>query len=263
VTAPLLDPDGVLHVSGVVDGPRCDAICAAIERSRSRVSEFYGVLSPAGDPQVDSDLFVWPHDDEYRSLVADGPLARLASALLDAPNVVFVEDQWFVSAPGAATPSPWHQDGPYYNLDRPFLTLWLALDDAPPEAALRVVAGSHRAGAWYAPVEFSTTLVTTLGSTALPPVPDVDADPSADVRHFDVRRGDVVALHSDALHAAGGVALPTVFRRLSTRWAHPDTRYVDRGPQVASFWRQLPHGLRDGDLLACDQFPLIAAGTSS
>lgn len=258
-----LAADGVVLIEGVMDGASCDAICAAIERSRQRPSEHYGLLSPPGEARVDSDLFVWLHDEEYRHIVVTGTLATVAASLLGTSDVVFVEDQWFASAAGATTPSPWHQDGPYYNIDRPFLTLWLALDDAPAAAALRVVPGSHRTGVWYAPVEFSTTLVTTGGSGSLPPAPDVDADAALDVRRFDVRRGDVVALHSDALHAAGGVALPGVFRRLSTRWAPPDARYVDRGAQAASFWRVLPHGRRDGDLLAGDQFPLIATGIAS
>lgn len=259
----VLDADGAVLVPGAVDEATCAAICDGIVRSRTRTSPFYGRLSREGEPVVDSDLFVWMTDPDYRAAVLGGPLPALAAELLGTADVVFVEDQWFESTPGAATPSPWHQDAPYYHIDRPFLTLWLALDDAPASAALRVVAGSHRSGAWYAPVEFSTTLVTTGGSATLPPAPDADADPELPVRRFDVRRGDVIALHSDALHAAGGTALPHTFRRLSTRWASPDARFLDRGPQAASFWGILPHGLRDGDPIAGAQFPLLAIGSSS
>ena len=52
---------------------------------------------------------------------------------------MLVEDQWFCSEPGAISRSPWHQDHPYYNLDRPFVTIWVTLDDVTADAALRVV----------------------------------------------------------------------------------------------------------------------------
>ena len=89
-----------------------------------------------------------------RDVLFTSALARLAATLLGGDAVVLVEDQWFASAPGADTASPWHQDEPYYNIDGAFVTLWLALDDAPAGAALSVVAGSHRWGRTFAPVAF-------------------------------------------------------------------------------------------------------------
>ena len=173
--------------------------------------------------------------------------------------VVLVEDQWLASAPGASTGSPWHQDAPYYNIAGEFLTLWLALDAAGPDAALRVVEGSHR-GPIFAPVEFATTR-TTIGEDRSelrePPPVDPEAD-GATVLRWSVAPGDVVVLHSGVLHAAGGAPVADRwFRRLSVRYARPSARYLDRGPTAASFWRSLPHGLRDGDPLACATFPLI------
>ena len=49
----------------------------------------------------------------------ESPVVELAASLLERDQVVLIEDQWFSSAPGASTPSPWHQDEPYYHLDRP------------------------------------------------------------------------------------------------------------------------------------------------
>ena len=146
---------------------------------------------------------------------------------------------------------------PYYNIAGEFLTLWLALDAAGPDTALRVVEGSHR-GPIFAPVEFATTR-STIGEDRselrAPPPVDPEAD-GARVLRWSVAPGDVVALHSGVLHAAGGAPVADRwFRRLSVRYARPSARYVDRGPTAASFWRLLPHGLRDGDPLACATFP--------
>jgi hypothetical protein len=254
-----LDAVGAVHVPGVLDATWIARLHRAIERCRATPGEHYGVLSQPGSPTVDSDLFRWFDDPDLHAVLHDSPLPALAADLLGVDEVVAVEDQWFASAPGATTASPWHQDDPYYNIDRGFLTVWVALDDAPAGAALRVVAGSHRWGRLFAPVEFAADRSTIGAAGDLERVPDVDAG-SFDVRGWDCVAGDVIALHSRTLHAAGGEPIDgRPFRRLSTRWATADARYVDRGAHVASFWSTLPHGRVDGDLLACATFPLVRA----
>lgn len=252
-----LEEVGAVHVSGVLDDRWIVRLHAAIERCQAAPGEHYGVLSRPGEPVVDSDLFRWFDDPDLHAVVHDSPLPALAGALLGAEEVVAVEDQWFASAPGATTASPWHQDDPYYNIDPGFLTVWVALDDAPAASALRVVPGSHRWGRLFAPVEFAASRSTIGAPGALEPVPDVEDGPF-EVRGWDVAAGDAIALHSRTLHAAGGAPIAgRPFRRLSTRWAAGDARYRDRGPHVASFWSTLQHGRVDGDLLACDTFPIV------
>ena len=225
----------------------------AIERCRARPGEHYGVLSAPGEPLVDSDLFRWFDDPDLHAVLHESPLPALAGELLGAECVVAVEDQWFASMPSATTATKWHQDDPYYNIDRGFLTIWVALDDAPAAAALRVVPGSHRWGRLFAPVEFAADR-TTIGVAPVTSsrCPTSTAAATTCVG-WDVAAGDAVALHSRTLHAAGGAPLAgRPFRRVSTRWASGDARYVDRGPHVASFWHVLrprsapgrPPGLR-------------------
>lgn len=259
-----LERDGAVVVPGLLDREWCDRLHDAIERTRSAASVHYGVLSPEGTARVDSDLFRWTDDPVIGALTSASPLVDLAATLLGSDDVVLIEDQWFCSEPGATTPSPWHQDGPYYNLDRPFLTVWITLDDIDEGAALRVVPGSHATGVTYAPVEFSAG-EATIGASDLEPVPDVDADPDRfPVQTWTLSAGDAVAFDSRLLHATGPAPIADrPFRRISTRWADPSTRYLDRGTQAASFWRVLPHGLVDGDPVACDVFPIrrtVAAG---
>jgi hypothetical protein len=248
---------GAVHLPGVLDEHWISRLHAAIERCRAAPGEHYGVLSRPGEPLVDSDLFRWFDDPDLRAVLHESPLPALAASLLDADEVVAIEDQWFASAPSAATASPWHQDDPYYNIDRPFLTVWVALDAAPAAAALRVVPGSHRWGRSFAPVEFAATRSTIGATGALEPVPDV-AGGSFEVLGWDVAAGDAVALDSRVLHAAGGAPIDgRPFRRLSTRWVDGGARYAERGPHVAAFWSILPHGLTDGDLLAGETFPVV------
>ena len=122
---------------------------------------------------------------------------------------MLIEDQWFASEAGATTPSPWHQDEPYYRLDRPFLTIWVTLDDIDEGGSLRVVPWFARTGERYAMVEFSATGRTIDPAGLGSPVPDVEADPERyDVRSWSLRAGDAIALSSRTLHATGPGALP-------------------------------------------------------
>lgn len=254
-----LQARGVVVVPGLLDERWCQRLHNAIDRGRASPSQFYGVLSGPGELRVDSDLFRWFDDPDIAEVTRSSELPGLGAELVGADSAILIEDQWFASEPGAVSASPWHQDHPYYNLDRPFVTIWVTLDDVAADAALRVVAGSHAAGITYAPIEFSTDRATIGGQSDLEPVPDVDADPERfPVTTWDLRAGDAVAIDSRTLHATGvRESAARDFRRISTRWAHPDTRYLDLGQQAAVFWKLLPHGLTTGDPVAGDIFPLI------
>jgi hypothetical protein len=252
--------DGAVMIPGLLDDTWCERIRSAIDRCRVAPGPHYGVLSPAGAPRVDSDLFRWADDPDLRALTHDSPLVDAAAAMLGSPEVVLIEDQWFASATGAGTPSPWHQDEPYYRLDRPFLTIWVTLDAVSADGSLRVVPGSHATGELYAPVEFAADGSTIDEATArLPPVPDIDADPDRyPVWSWDLQPGDAIALDSRTLHATGRTTATREFRRVSTRWAHPDTRYQRRVTSTAMFWDTIDHGLHDGDPIAGRAFPLVS-----
>lgn len=251
----LLD-DGVVVLRGLLSAAWCARLHAAIDRCRAEPGPHYGVLSPPGSVRVDSDLFRWRDDPDIYAVTHASGLPDAAADLLGERDVVLIEDQWFASEPGATTPSPWHQDEPYYRLDRPFLTIWVTLDDITADASLRVVPGSHL-GTIYAPVEFSATSATIERGDALEPVPDVD-DAGLEVWSWDLAAGDAIALDSRALHATGRGALDRPFRRFSTRWASPQIRYRNRPTGTATFWDVLAPELRDGDAIVGEVFPLIS-----
>lgn len=246
--------DGFIVLHSVLDAAARRALVDAIDASRASPSSNYRVLSAAGMPRVDSDLF---RSDlgAIHELSRSSLLPRAAAGLLGSgTEVVFVEDQWFASGPGASTVSPWHQDSPYYAIDSPFVTMWCPIDPVPEAAALRVVPGSHRWGKHFAPVEFAAEAATlSAGSHRLDPVPDIRPEAAVVARAC---AGDVVAFDARLLHSAGGY-VDHDFRRFSLRYAGPDARFVRPAWPIASFWDELPHGLQDGDPLACTMFPLI------
>lgn len=242
-----LSVHGIAYHPGLLPADRCATLLTAVRRARATPSPSYRCLSPAGTPKLESDLFRWRDVPEIRDLVTDPLLLAPVRACLGTEDPIVLEDQWFWSEAGSATPSPWHQDEPYHPLDRPFLTIWIPLTPVPPGLGLKGVAGSHL-GTIHAPVEFSAQEATLTGD-----VPARAPDPAGRrVVDPSCRPGDAVLLDSRTLHAAGG-ACDTDFVRLSIRYAHPDTARSDRPWPTAQFWDE--YAWAPGETLPPDAFP--------
>ena len=242
--------DGVAHVRGLIGPDQQAVLREAIEYCRANPGPNFRTLSPEGKPVVQSDLFRWSDVEAIRSVAMEGPLPRLAAKVLGSDSVILLEDQWFYSATGSGTPSPWHQDHPYHPIEPWFLTIWIPLDPVPGPVGIRAVPGSHR-GDVFAPVEFSAGKATLdAGDIVLRPVPAVDDEPHVfPVYVPETDPGDGVLLDSRTLHAAGGLCEAT-FRRLSIRYARHDTRFRLRPWPVAAFWAE--HDTEEGgDSLPC------------
>ncbi len=257
--------DGIAFRPQVIDAADCGDLLRAVDASRSHPSEQYRLLTAPGQPGVESDLFRWRDVPEIRDLVTHPTLLALAGAYLATDDPVILEDQWFWSSSGAVADSPWHQDEPYHPLDRPFLTVWIPLTPVPAGCGLRGVKGSQD-GPIYRTVEFSQTDPTLSGSQhALPPVPDVDAEPDTFTVLAPVAGpGDAVVLDSRTLHSAGGHCTWD-FVRLSIRYASPDTRRRNRPWSTAGFWDEFDW--TEGDLLPAEAFPrasrLLGVGSAA
>jgi ectoine hydroxylase-related dioxygenase (phytanoyl-CoA dioxygenase family) len=257
------EADGVVHVPGAFAGwvePLRKGIDQALAAPGIHARRLSAPDAPA---PVRSDILRWRDVKPFGRFVRAPEVARLVSTVLGSEAVVFLQDQWFVKEPGATTASPWHQDGPYYNVDGPMCTVWVALDDHPRDVSLELVRGSHRWGTRYATREFveAASETGTVGVSDAPPVPDIDAERDRyDVVGFDLAAGDAVVFDAGTLHGApGNGRLDRPVRRFSTRWTTPQSRYRDRGPGAAEFWRLMDHGLTDGDPFTGEWFPTLVA----
>jgi ectoine hydroxylase-related dioxygenase (phytanoyl-CoA dioxygenase family) len=246
---------GVAHVRGVIGAEQITELNDAIESCRANPGPTFRTLSPEGRPVVQSELFRWSDVPAIRKVAMEGALPRLAAEVFGTDEVVLLEDQWFYSAAGSGTPSPWHQDHPYHPLEPWFLTIWIPLDPVPGPVGIRAVPGSQNEEI-YSPVEFSAGKATlNEGNLVLHTVPDIDAAPERySVFVPDTEPGDAVLLDSRTLHAAGGLCGAT-FRRLSIRYAHPATRFRLRPWPVAAFWTE--HTPVEDGTLAPDAFPVV------
>lgn len=236
--------DGVAVLPGILEPNLCAALIRTIDHLRAKPGPHFRTLSPPGEPVTQSDLFRWLEDETLAGVVTQGILPELAASVFGTHSVLLLEDQFFYSEAGSQTLSPWHQDHPYHPLEPWFLTFWIPLDRVLEGQGLRAVVGSHR-GPLYAPVEFSAVEATLAeGEHILAPVPDIDGarqgkrlDPKFRILAPSFRPGDVMILDSRTLHA-GGQACPHPFRRISIRYAHPETAVVERAWPVAAFWQE-------------------------
>ena len=142
--------------------------------------------------------------------------------------------------PGASERTPWHHDQPYYAVDGDQnVSMWIALDPVPHDAALRFLAGSHRWGRWFIPRRFVDHVPYGPEEGRYELLPDIDAliadDPDAHpVVSYAIEPGDVLVFHFRVLHDAPGNPSATTRRRaVSLRWVGDDAVWAHRPWQVS------------------------------
>jgi ectoine hydroxylase-related dioxygenase (phytanoyl-CoA dioxygenase family) len=233
------------------------------------------------------DQFLWRRHDTFRDFVFNSQAAALAQAVTGSQGMHIFYDQLFVKEPGTKTATPWHTGAlqtqsasrmlsfvalraadaaarrctPLHAADHSYwqltggavCSLWAPLDFVPGATAVRYVAGSHKWGLKHQISSFSGDAGRYAASSALPPLPDIDALESAGevkVLRWDVSPGDVIIFDSFIVHGAPGNASASVRRRAyATRWANEAARFDARPGTMHYTWVRL----------AQQQFTLLTA----
>lgn len=221
--------DGVVRLSGLFDPSWLERLRAATERSMATRTEQVREYDTNQGGRFHANMFRWSDDPDLRAFVLESPAAAIAGALMGASTVSFFFDHLLVKEPGTVNPTPWHQDLPYWPVrGDQVCSLWFAMD-AVDEAsgAVRYVAGSHRWPTWYRAQSFDGS--DKYSDREMPPVPDIDHDPTMRIVTFALEPGDVVAHHVMTMHGAKGNSTTDRRRRgLATRWCGDDVVYDPR-----------------------------------
>jgi phytanoyl-CoA hydroxylase len=143
--------DGFVIVPGFLDAAALGMLRENIERY---IRDVVPSLPPSQALYVDRErpdtlkqLQGMSGDPFFETLRGDPHWLALARDLLG-EEVHAHEPEWFDKPPGAAAPTPPHQDNYYFNLTPPnVLTIWVALDVVDEEnGCVRCLPGSHLRG---------------------------------------------------------------------------------------------------------------------
>lgn len=252
--------DGAVLLKNVLSQQWTDVLEEGLEYTRLHPDG----MSAGIDMPLRIDQFPASHSPELKHLLDASPIAELVGAIMKAP-VRFYMDQMFYKPAGMITPSAWHQDTCYYNVQgQQLIRAWVCADPAPPEVSLEVLRGSHLWNITYRPPVGLDPATDPEGAAALnkkfadgqvlmgrnahetwtyfdsfldpglPELPPVERyRDSFDILGWDYNPGDVILFHGNIVHSArGGVMLPHPRRSHASLWAGPDVCYLRRRSQA-------------------------------
>jgi ectoine hydroxylase-related dioxygenase (phytanoyl-CoA dioxygenase family) len=238
--------DGAAVLRGIID----PGLLALLERGVVRHLADPGPLwIESGAPRFIEDFCRWRDIPEYEAFIRTSPLGEIAGALMDSTTVRLFHDHLLVKEAGASTPTPLHQDQPYYCIDgRQQVSFWIPLDPVPRESTLELVRGSHASGTWYMPRTFveKTAMVFDEGDLA-----EVPVVPDDEIIGWALEPGDAVAFDMLTLHRAAGSS--TNRRVFSVRCIGDDVTYAPRPHRTSPPMTELDGVLAPGAPMQHDE----------
>lgn len=198
----------------------------------------------------------WQDIPVLQEIMAQSPAPEAAGRLMQSDKVQFFHDHILVKEPGTSKATPWHQDAPYYFVEgRQTISFWIPIDPVT-KASLRCIKGSHKWDKLVMPTRWLKEDNFYDDNKAFMPVPDPDKDPHLyDVLEWEMAPGDAVAFDYRCVHGARGNLAKDRRRALSLRYLGDDARYITRQGRTSPPFPN--HGMRDGDILREDWFPIV------
>jgi len=207
----------------------------------------------------------WTINDKIREVALHSPLGYIAGRLMQAHKVNYYDDQTLIKEPGTKEYTAFHTDEPYYSLSgEQVCGMWVSPDYVDENSsAMRYVRGSHKWGSFFLPNVFvsQASMDDILGTKSFDDdhvrLPDIEGHPEEyDIVTYPSEPGDVIVHHSNLIHGSGPNYNPNATRRaVSFRYTGDDVRYrFNRGAPPQPHQK---HSLKDGDVMDCDQFPVV------
>jgi ectoine hydroxylase-related dioxygenase (phytanoyl-CoA dioxygenase family) len=274
-TIQALDRDGAICLRGAFAQDWIDIAAEGIRRNLERRSVMFQSYSPEGKGAFYSDIWSRRQIPQFQTFALESPAAAIAARCLRTRTVRLLQDTWFFKSPGTQARTPWHHDNVVLG---PFLSVWVALDPIPREAALEFVRGSHRWNQLFMPANFFEDDQKNLPATeefyaryhrqfdiaasqAFSRVPDIEARrEDYDIQSWDMDAGDCLVFHARTLHGAPGNTLTHDTRRMVTRWVGETAVLAPHGRTVID--RLVAEGfdvdLAVGEPIRGDLFPVVA-----
>jgi len=129
-------------------------------------------------------------------------------------DVMLFRSQFFAKPPHGPE-IPWHQESYFWQVEKGWVTMWLAIDEATSQnGALQVIAGSHNDKREHLPVPPNSDYWSTFTLAAIPRESDRIVDCSMPAGHF--------MLFDDLLHHSPSNSTAGPRLSFTARYARPD-----------------------------------------
>jgi ectoine hydroxylase-related dioxygenase (phytanoyl-CoA dioxygenase family) len=145
-----INEDGYFVLENVFSIAEMEAVAASIEEYEKRANEQLKADGDSGISRANEITFnshLAENDPAIREFVTRPEWVEITTKLLG-PDVDLYWNQSVFKYPEGERVFPWHQDDAYTPVTpAPYLTCWLALNDATPEnGCISVLPGSHKDG---------------------------------------------------------------------------------------------------------------------
>lgn len=146
-----LETNGYFLLDNVFTREEMDMLAAQIEahqkRHEERIAAKGGTEGISRAKEISFTPFLAEQDDDLRAFATRPEFVAIATQLLG-PDIDLYWNQAVFKEPEGEKEFPWHQDDGYTPVSpSPYLTLWLALNDATEEnGCIWVLPGSHKNG---------------------------------------------------------------------------------------------------------------------
>ena len=252
--------DGAVRLRGVIDTGWLDLLAEGVEQARAAPGRYAKEYATDGRGSFFTDHHLFLRFGSFHRFLFEGPGAAIAAQLTGASRITLYDEHLLLKEPGTETPTYWHHDLPYFNIEGDQIcSLWVPLDPVTKETgAMRFAIGSHRWGKLFMPIRIGAGDPVpgySEDSEIAGPVPDIDADPERyPTVCYELDPGDCVAFHGRTLHAAGGNASGKMRRRaLSHRFCGDDITWKNRSEAPLVFETTL----NDGDPIEREECPRV------
>jgi ectoine hydroxylase-related dioxygenase (phytanoyl-CoA dioxygenase family) len=241
--------DGVVMIPGVINQYWQQVLCEAIETQVAKGIRYFANRNMRTE------------SGGFQDFCLHSGVGRIVADLLGSPFTSLVFDQMFVKEPGTKTKTGWHTDQPYWPVDGPVMSTWIALDYVDADnGAMEFIPGSHAWGKKYRPFltdqsgGFKEYLKTNDPQYSDMPDFEVERDQHKIVS-WDMEPGDMLAFDGYIVHSAKGNRTSTRRRRAyAVRYATEGAVY--KPDQGVSPWLE-DHSLTPGERFVSEKFPLI------
>ncbi len=251
--------DGVVVLRGVMTD-WVETLRAGLARNLVSPEQFRFPCEslPEGTPGRFFDSYCnWDLIPEYRDFALNSCAASMAGQFMQSSKAQLFHEHAFMKDPGTQSATPWHQDLPYYCVDGDqTASVYVALDHADADVAVRFVKGSHRTGKLYFPRVFMDGSSFNVDDDTMAAVPDIDGNPDQyDIQASALEPGDTIIFNFRTLHGTTDAALKSTRRAFSMRWIGDDVTYCDRPGETSPPYPGID--LQSGDAMREDWFPVV------